>query len=214
GPGQPRRLQRVHDPQVLLERGRPRLGARGVHHRGDRLPRLQGQARGQHAGAPGADPEAPRRARGQPGGGRGGVAPERGAGDRRGRRHPRRGEGEDRPLVLGTKRRLIAAAATVGAAVALALAVSGRGGAVGDGTPAGAARAFVAAARAGDRRAAWELLGPRTRARVEAAAQAATEKVGGARRYGPLDVLDVAAPERTYEPTALVVRTEARAAAV
>lgn len=111
-------------------------------------------------------------------------------------------------MVLGTKRRLIAAAATVGAAVALALAMSGRGCAVGDETPAGAARAFVAAARAGDKRAAWELLGPSTRARVLAAAQAATEKVGGARRYGPLDVLDVTAPERTYEPTDVVVRTE------
>jgi hypothetical protein len=111
-------------------------------------------------------------------------------------------------LVLGTKRRLIAAAATVGAAVALALAVSGRGCAVGDGTPAGAARAFAAATRAGDRRASWELLGPRTRARIEAEAQAATEKVGGGRRYGPLDVLGVWAPKHTYEPTDIVVRTE------
>ena len=117
-------------------------------------------------------------------------------------------------MVLGTKRRLIAAAATVGAAVALALAVSGRGCAVGDGTAVGAARAFVAAARAGDRRAAWELLGPRTRARVEAVAQAATEKVGGTRRYGPLDVLDLSTPERTYEPTDVVIRTELGATAV
>jgi hypothetical protein len=110
-------------------------------------------------------------------------------------------------LVLGTKRRLMAAVATVTVAAMLAVASSGRGCAVGDGTPAGAARA-------GDKRATWELLGPRTRARVVATAQAATEKVGGARRYGPLDVLDVTAREQSYEPTDVVTRTENGDAAV
>ena len=102
----------------------------------------------------------------------------------------------------------MAAVATVTVAAMLAVASSGRGCAVGDGTPAGAARAFVTAARAGDKRATWELLGPRTRERVIATAQAATEKVGGARRYGPLDVLDVTAREQSYEPTDVVVRTK------
>ena len=108
----------------------------------------------------------------------------------------------------------MAAVATVTVAATLAVASSGRGCAVGDGTPAGAARAFVTAARAGDKRATWELLGPRTRERVVATAQAATEKVGGARRYGPLDVIDVAARERSYEPTDVVLRTENGDAAV
>jgi hypothetical protein len=102
----------------------------------------------------------------------------------------------------------MAAVATVTVAAMLAVAYSGRGCSVGDGTPAGAARAFVTAARAGDKRATWELLGPRTRERVVATAQAATEKVGGARRYAPLDVLDVTAREQSYEPTDVVLRTK------
>ncbi len=103
---------------------------------------------------------------------------------------------------------------TVAAAVALAWAVGGRGCGDSDATPEGAARAFVAAARAEDKAALWDLLGPATRARVTAAAAAATEKVGGARRFAPLDVLDLAAPEASYVPTDVVVREVRAGAAV
>jgi hypothetical protein len=108
-------------------------------------------------------------------------------------------------VVLG-RRRLVGAAVTAAAAVALAWAVGGKGCGESDSTPEGAARAFVAAARAEDKAALWELLGPATRGRATAAAAAATEKVGGARRFAPLEVLDVGAPESTYVPTDIVLR--------
>lgn len=40
------------------------------------------------------------------------------------------------------------------------------------------------------------------------AAAAATDKVGGARRYRPLDLLDVTAPDSAYAPTDIVAREE------
>jgi hypothetical protein len=117
-------------------------------------------------------------------------------------------------LVLSTRRRLLGVAASVAVAVALAAGMSGRGCDAGDASPEGTVRAFVAAARSADRRQVWELLGPATRARVEAAAQAATEKVGGARRFGPLDVLDVSTPESTFAPSGVVLRDRRGDAAV
>jgi hypothetical protein len=98
------------------------------------------------------------------------------------------------------------------AAGALAWALGVRGGAP-DETPVGAVRAFVAAARAEDRAAVWELLGPATRKTISDAAAAATDKVGGARRFAPLDVLDVAVPETSYVPVEVVLRDEAGASA-
>lgn len=93
-------------------------------------------------------------------------------------------------MILGTRRRIAAAVATVAAAISLALVMSGRGCADADATPEGTVRAFVAAAHAGDKRAAWELLGPMTRKRFEEAAIATTEKVGGPRRFAPQDMLE------------------------
>jgi hypothetical protein len=83
-----------------------------------------------------------------------------------------------------------------------------------DASPEGAVRAFVAAARAEDKAAVWELLGPATRRAVTEAAAAATDKVGGAGRFGPLDLLDVAAPAGSYRPGEIVLREEEGAAAV
>jgi hypothetical protein len=97
-------------------------------------------------------------------------------------------------VVLGTRRRLLAALVTAAAAFALAVTATGRG-CSGSGSPEGAAREFVGAARSGDRQAVWALLGPATRRRLEDAALAATEKVGGTRRYDALDMLDVAASD-------------------
>jgi hypothetical protein len=96
-------------------------------------------------------------------------------------------------MLLGTRRRVAAAVSTVAAAIALALVMSGRGCAAADATPDGAVRAFVAAARSGDREATWALLGPRTRERIERHAVDASEKVGGAKRFHPLDMFDVSA---------------------
>ena len=101
-------------------------------------------------------------------------------------------------MVLGPKRRLAAALATAAAAIALALTVTGRGCGAADASPEGAARAFVSAARAGDRRGVWDLLGPGTRARLEAAAVRAGE-VDATRRYDALSMLEVGAPGRASE---------------
>lgn len=115
-------------------------------------------------------------------------------------------------MVLGTRRRLLAALATVGAAITLALVVSGRGCIDADASPEGAARAFVAAARAGDRHALWDLLGPRTRERLTDLAASATAKAGGTRRFAALDMLD-ATPAEGAPPVEVAVAWRDAAAA-
>jgi hypothetical protein len=104
-------------------------------------------------------------------------------------------------MPLGWRRRVLAAVATAAAALVLALVIGGRGCAPVDATPDGAARAFVSAARSGDKKAVWVLLGPDTKKRLEAAAVAATDNVGGKRRFGPLDVLDVGAGDTAWSPS-------------
>ena len=104
-------------------------------------------------------------------------------------------------MQLTSRRRVIAAVATATVAIALAAVATGRGCTPVDSTPDGAVRAFASAARGGDRKAAWALLGPATRARLEEAAVGATQKVGGTRRYAALDMLEVGASEATYTPT-------------
>jgi hypothetical protein len=90
-----------------------------------------------------------------------------------------------------SRRRAIAAGTSALLAVVLAVAIAGRGCSADDETPVGAVRAFVSAARAGDREAVYELLGPRTRAHLEAQAQKATEFVGGSRRFAPTELMSV-----------------------
>lgn len=69
-------------------------------------------------------------------------------------------------------------------AVALALAA----GCSGARSPEGAVRALGEAAEAGDRDAVWELLGPATRARLEAEADKARQ-AAGRRELGPRDLI-------------------------
>lgn len=92
---------------------------------------------------------------------------------------------------VGSRRRAIAAGTSALLAVVLAVAIAGRGCGADDETPVGAVRAFVSAARAGDRAAVYELLGPRTRAHLDARAQTATEYVGGSRRFSPQQLMSV-----------------------
>ena len=115
-------------------------------------------------------------------------------------------------MVLGTRRRLLAALVSVAAAVTLALAVTGRGCAETDSSPERVTRAFVTAARRGDGRVLWELLGPASRARLAALAESATQKAGGARRFAAVDMID--AVERPGTPSlevSLASRTGGRA---
>jgi hypothetical protein len=99
----------------------------------------------------------------------------------------------------------MAAAATAAVAMALAAVATGRGCTPLDATPDGAVRAFVSAARSGDRRAVWSLLGPRTRARFEDEAATATRTVGGERRFVALDMLRVGASDTNYVPSGYTV---------
>jgi len=92
---------------------------------------------------------------------------------------------------VSSRRRAIAAGTSALFAVLLAVAIAGRGCSADDETPDGAVRAFVSAARAGDRGAVYELLGPRTRAHLDAQAQKATEHVGGSRRFAPTELMSV-----------------------
>jgi hypothetical protein len=94
---------------------------------------------------------------------------------------------------LAPRTRLAATIATVAIAIALAAVASGRGCTPVDASPEGTARAFVSAARGGDHRAVWALLGPATQARLTVAARGATDRVGGTRRYAPEDMLRVGA---------------------
>ncbi len=112
-------------------------------------------------------------------------------------------------MQLTSRMRLVAAVATATVAIALAAVATGRGCTPVDASPDGAVRAFVSAARGNDRKAAWSVLGPASRARLEAAAQGATDKVGGTRRYTPLDMLELGTSETTYVPGGFTV-TERR----
>jgi hypothetical protein len=76
-------------------------------------------------------------------------------------------------------------------AVALAVAIAGRGCGADDDSPVGAVRAFISAARAGDSDAIYSLLGPRTRAYLEDSARTATDYAGGSRRFAHTELLRV-----------------------
>ncbi len=75
--------------------------------------------------------------------------------------------------------------------MAVAAAVAGRGCQVDDDSPEGVVRAFSDAARAGDRRAIFGLLGPKTLERLREHARHATDLVGGPRRFGSLDLVSI-----------------------
>lgn len=94
-------------------------------------------------------------------------------------------------MLTPAKRRALAAAVTALLAVALAAAVAGRGCSSEDDTPEGAVRAFVAAARAGDHEALFELLGPATRARLERSAVHLGILTGEGRPASPSELIRV-----------------------
>ncbi|HVV84651.1 MAG TPA: hypothetical protein VHE35_16410 [Kofleriaceae bacterium] len=103
-------------------------------------------------------------------------------------------------LALTARRRALAAATTALAAAALATAVLGRSCAVSPPGPDASVRALVQAARAGDRRAIWDLLSPATQARLVAGAQRATDLVGSSMRYQPLDLISIGSSEDVPPP--------------
>ncbi|MBL4632901.1 MAG: hypothetical protein JKY56_03465 [Kofleriaceae bacterium] len=88
-----------------------------------------------------------------------------------------------------TRRSGVAAAITALFAMALAAAVAGRGCNETEDGPTAALRVFVTTAAAGDRDALLEMLGPKSRAKLENAANKATKLVGGERRYEARDMI-------------------------
>ena len=83
------------------------------------------------------------------------------------------------------------------AAVAIALAVYGRGCSSDDESAEATARLFLAAALAGERGTMFELMSQATQNELVKAARLATERVGGARRFEPLDMIRASATTDT-----------------
>ncbi|HVK73981.1 MAG TPA: hypothetical protein VM734_11710 [Kofleriaceae bacterium] len=103
-------------------------------------------------------------------------------------------------LAPTSRRRALAAAASALAAIALAAAVVGRCGVSTPG-PEAAVRSLVQAARAGDRKAVWQLLSPATQHAIEVEARRATDLVGSSTRYEALDLISIGSSEDVPPPT-------------
>ncbi|HEX4456253.1 MAG TPA: hypothetical protein VH143_35570 [Kofleriaceae bacterium] len=108
-------------------------------------------------------------------------------------------------LALGTRRSTVAAVVSVFAAMAFAAAVAGRSCRVTTPGPEVAVRDLLAAAKAGDRDAIFELLTPATRARLDAEAKRATDLVGAAVRYTAKDLISIGASDGVAAPTDITV---------
>ena len=108
-------------------------------------------------------------------------------------------------LALSGRRRHLAAVFSVLAAVALAVAVVGRGCRVSQPGPEAAVRGMIAAANQGDRGAVYAMLSPATQARLEERAQRATELVGSNRRYTAIELIAIGSAEGVPAPTEINV---------
>jgi hypothetical protein len=100
-------------------------------------------------------------------------------------------------LALTSRRSTVAAVASALAAMAVAAAVAGRSCRVTEPGPEVAVRDMVRAAKTGDREAVFELLGPATRARLDAEAKRATDLVGASVRYTAKDLVSIGSSEGT-----------------
>ena len=108
-------------------------------------------------------------------------------------------------LALSGRRGHLAAAVSVIFAVALAVAVVGRGCRVTEPGPEAAVRGMIAAANQGDRKAVYAMLTPATQARLEEKAQRATELVGSNVRYTAIDLIAIGSAEDVPGPTEINV---------
>ena len=111
-------------------------------------------------------------------------------------------------LALTTRRSTVAAVASAIAAMALAAAVAGRSCRVSQRGPEAAVRDMLQAARTGDLDTAFELLSPRTRARLEAQARRATDLVGASERFAAKALLSMGSAEGIPAPTDITVVKE------
>lgn len=111
-------------------------------------------------------------------------------------------------LALTHGRRTLAAAASLIAAVALALAMAGRGCRMGSDGPEAAVQAMLQAARAGDRQAVFDRLSRATQQALEERARAATDLVGSSVRYTPLELVSIGASDDEPAPRQVRVVSE------
>ncbi len=108
-------------------------------------------------------------------------------------------------LALTSRRGALAAATSALAALALAIAVVGRGCRVDDPGPDAAVHELLQAARTGDRHAVFELLSPDTQRRLDERAQNATSMVGANVRYTAIDLISIGSFDDQPAPTELRV---------
>jgi hypothetical protein len=118
---------------------------------------------------------------------------------------------EARKFMPWSRRRALAAATSVLAAMALAASMAGRGCLVGEDDAVGAVHAFAAAAKAEDHEALFELLGPATRAGLDAAARRATDLAGGAHRFDAIDMLSIGKASASPRELRVIERKDDRA---
>jgi len=111
-------------------------------------------------------------------------------------------------LALSGRRRHAAAAFSVLAAVALAVAVVGRGCRVTEPGPEAAVRGMIAAANQGDPHAVYAMLSPETQARLEERAQNATRLAGSNVRFTAIDLIAIGAADDVSAPTEIHVVAE------
>ena len=109
------------------------------------------------------------------------------------------------PLALASRRGTIAAGFSALAALALAIGVLGRGCRVDDPGPDAAVHDLLTAARAGDRKAVFELLSPDTQRRLAERAQQATSLVGASVRYSAFDLISIGSFDDQPGPSSLEV---------
>jgi hypothetical protein len=111
-------------------------------------------------------------------------------------------------LALTHGRRTLAAAASLIAAVALALAMAGRGCRMGSDGPDAAVQGLIQAARAGDRQAVFDRLSRATQQALEERARAATDLVGSSVRYTALELVSIGASDDDPAPRQVRVVSE------
>lgn len=111
-------------------------------------------------------------------------------------------------LALPSRRSTVAAVASTLAAMTLAAAVAGRSCRVRQPGPEAAVREMLQAAKTGDHDAAFALLTPQTRTRLETFAKRATDLVGAAQRYTAKDLLSIGSSDGVAPPTDITVLEE------
>lgn len=111
-------------------------------------------------------------------------------------------------LALTSRRSTIAAVASALAAMAVAAAVAGRSCRVSQPGPEAAVREMLQAAKTGDRDAVFDMLTPKTQARLEVQARRATDLVGASIRYTAKDLVSIGSSENVAAPTDITVLEE------